>query len=67
MWLIFAPSSDKEQQPGTGGYNIEMPDADKAVSYTHLLQHLVDVPGDDAVVVPFLGEVRIVVVHAFVR
>ena len=22
--------SDKEQQPGTGGYNIEMPDADKA-------------------------------------
>ena len=29
MWLIFAPSSDKEQQPGTGGYNIEMPDADK--------------------------------------
>ena len=30
MWLIFAPSSDKEQQPGTGGYNIEMPDADKA-------------------------------------
>ena len=30
MWLIFAPSSDKEQQPGTGGYNMEMPDADKA-------------------------------------
>ena len=30
MWLIFAPSSGKEQQPGTGGYNIEMPDADKA-------------------------------------
>ena len=30
MWLIFAPSSDKEQQPETGGYNIEMPDADKA-------------------------------------
>ena len=30
MWLIFAPSSDKEQQPGAGGYNIEMPDADKA-------------------------------------
>ena len=30
MWLIFASSSDKEQQPGTGGYNIEMPDADKA-------------------------------------
>lgn len=30
MWLIFAPSSDKEQQPGTGSYNIEMPDADKA-------------------------------------
>ena len=29
MWLIFAPSSDEEQQPGTGGYNIEMPDADK--------------------------------------
>ena len=31
------------------------------------LQHLVDVPGDDAVVVPLLREVRIVVVHAFVR
>ena len=31
------------------------------------LQHLVDVPGDDAVVVPLLGKVRIVVVHAFVR
>ena len=30
MWLIFAPSSDKKQQPGTGGYNMEMPDADKA-------------------------------------
>ena len=30
MWLIFAPSSDKGQQPGTGGYNTEMPDADKA-------------------------------------
>ena len=30
MWLIFAPSSDKEQQPGTDGYNTEMPDADKA-------------------------------------
>ena len=30
MWLIFAPSSGKEQQPGTGSYNIEMPDADKA-------------------------------------
>ena len=29
MWLIFAPSSDKKQEPGTGGYNIEMPDADK--------------------------------------
>ena len=29
MWLIFAPSSDKKQKPGTGGYNIEMPDADK--------------------------------------
>ena len=28
---------------------------------------MVDVPGDDAVVVPFLGEVRIVVVHALVR
>ncbi len=28
MWLIFAPSSSKEQEP-TGGYNIEMPDADK--------------------------------------
>ena len=33
MWLIFAPSSDKEQQPGTSGYNIEMPDADKAKAY----------------------------------
>ena len=31
------------------------------------LQHLIDVPGDDAVVVPLLGKVRIVVVHAFVR
>ncbi len=30
MWLIFAPSSDKEQQPGLDGYNTEMPDADKA-------------------------------------
>ena len=30
MWLIFAPSSDKKQQPGTSGYNMEMPDADKA-------------------------------------
>ena len=30
MWLIFAPSSGKEQQPGNGRYNIEMPDADKA-------------------------------------
>lgn len=29
MWLIFAPSSNKERQTGTGGYNIEMPDADK--------------------------------------
>ena len=28
--LIFAPSSGKEQQPGTDGYNTEMPDADKA-------------------------------------
>ena len=28
MWLIFAPSSGKEQEPGTSGYNIEMPDAD---------------------------------------
>ena len=27
MWLIFAPSSGKEQQPGTDGYNTEMPDA----------------------------------------
>ena len=31
------------------------------------LQHLVDVPGDDAVVVPLLREVRIIVVHALVR
>ena len=31
------------------------------------LQHLVDVPGDDPVVVPLLGKVRIVVVHALVR
>ena len=30
MWLIFAPSSDKGLQPGLGGYNTEMPDADKA-------------------------------------
>lgn len=30
IWLIFAPSSDREQEPGTGGYNTEMPDADKA-------------------------------------
>ena len=30
MWLIFAPSSGKEQQPATDGYNTEMPDADKA-------------------------------------
>ena len=30
MWWIFAPSSDKRQQPGTSGYNMEMPDADKA-------------------------------------
>ena len=30
MWLIFAPSSDKERQPGLDGYNTEMPDADKA-------------------------------------
>ena len=29
MWLIFAPSSDKEKQPGIGGYNTEIPDADK--------------------------------------
>ncbi len=32
MWLIFAPSSGKKQQPGTDGYNTEMPDADKANS-----------------------------------
>ena len=30
MWWIFAPSSDKKQQPGASGYNMEMPDADKA-------------------------------------
>ncbi len=29
MWLIFAPSSDKEEAPGTNGFNTEMPDADK--------------------------------------
>ena len=29
MWWIFAPSSDKGQQPGVNGYNTEMPDADK--------------------------------------
>ena len=29
MWLIFAPSSDKEEQPGATGYNTEIPDADK--------------------------------------
>ena len=30
MWWISAPSSGKKQQPGTSGYNMEMPDADKA-------------------------------------
>ncbi len=42
MWLIFAPSSDKEQKPGTDGYNTEMPDAnngqiigDKLKAYEH--------------------------------
>ena len=30
MWWIFAPSSDKKEQVGTNGYNMEMPDADKA-------------------------------------
>ena len=42
MWLIFAPSSDKEQKPGTDGYNTEMPDAnngqiigDKMKAYEH--------------------------------
>ncbi len=30
MWLIFAPSSDKKEEQGLGGYNTEMPDADKA-------------------------------------
>ncbi|MCS2775398.1 conjugative transposon protein TraM [Bacteroides fragilis] len=29
MWLIFAPSSDKEMQPGIGSYNTEIPDADQ--------------------------------------
>lgn len=29
MWLIFAPSSDKEKQPGIGSYNTEIPDADQ--------------------------------------
>ena len=29
MWLIFAPSSDKEEQLGATGYNTEIPDADK--------------------------------------
>ena len=29
MWLIFAPSSGKEKQPGIGGYNTEIPDADQ--------------------------------------
>ena len=42
MWLIFAPSSGKEQKPGTDGYNTEMPDAnngqiigDKMKAYEH--------------------------------
>jgi conjugative transposon TraM protein len=42
MWLIFAPSTDKEQKPGTDGYNTEMPDAnngqiigDKLKAYEH--------------------------------
>ena len=42
MWLIFAPSSGKEQKPGTDGYNTEMPDAnngqiigDKLKAYEH--------------------------------
>lgn len=42
MWLIFAPSSDKAQKPGTDGYNTEMPDAnngqiigDKMKAYEH--------------------------------
>ena len=30
MWLIFAPSSDGTKEPGMDGYNMEMPDADKA-------------------------------------
>ena len=30
MWLIFAPSSDETKEPGMDGYNMEMPDADKA-------------------------------------
>ena len=30
MWLIFAPSSDETREPGMDGYNMEMPDADKA-------------------------------------
>ena len=30
MWLIFSPSSDETKEPGMDGYNMEMPDADKA-------------------------------------
>ena len=30
MWLIFAPSSGKEQPPGTDGYNTEMPEDRKS-------------------------------------
>lgn len=29
MFLIFAPSSDKKEEAGANGFNIEMPDADK--------------------------------------
>ena len=30
MWLIFGPSSEGTKEPGMDGYNMEMPDADKA-------------------------------------
>ena len=30
MWLIFGPSSEGTKEPGMDGYNLEMPDADKA-------------------------------------
>ena len=37
MWLIFAPSSGKEQPPGTDGYNTEMP----CLLYTSVRKQLI--------------------------